>query len=268
MPERKKPSREKKDDTTRKNGSMSEAGDMVPEKKASRKKEDKQEKKGRRQENKQAKKEPQQDGREQSSRQPDKGSARPDFIVGVGASAGGLEALEALFGAMPEHTGMAFVVILHLKPDYKAMTAELLARKTALAVKEAQDGEKVRPDHVYVIPPGRDLQIYKGALQLMEPQHDNRPRTPIDTFFHSLATDQGERAVCIILSGMGSDGSLGLRDIKTELGMVMVQAQIFATDIDPESIEQARAGRFPLGIARDVPDERLERFFVREDNEY
>jgi len=150
----------------------------------------------------------------------------PDFpIVGIGASAGGLAAFEAFFSAMPTdfNPGMAFVLVQHLAPDHKSLLADLIQRYTRMKVLEIEDGTVVTPNVVYVIPPGRDLALQHGTLQLLEPSTPRGQRLPIDFFFRSLAQDQGERAICIVLSGTGSDGSQGVRAIKTEGGMAMAQ---------------------------------------------
>jgi two-component system, chemotaxis family, CheB/CheR fusion protein len=143
-------------------------------------------------------------------------------IVGVGASAGGLEALEDLFRDMPADTGMAFVVVSHLHPGHTSMLPELLGKATKLTVVEAGDGVRVRPNHVYVGPPGSHLAVLNGALHRME-VGSKQVHLPIDYFLRSLATDQKEKGICIILSGTGTDGTLGLKAIKAELGMSMVQ---------------------------------------------
>ncbi|MDP2133257.1 MAG: chemotaxis protein CheB [Sulfuritalea sp.] len=145
-------------------------------------------------------------------------------IVGIGASAGGLEALELFFRNVPAASGMAFVVVQHLDPTHKGVMAELLQRATAMPVGEIRDRMKVAPDHVYVIPPNRDLSILHGVLHLLEPAAPRGLRLPIDYFFRSLAADQQEHSVGVILSGMGSDGTLGLRAIKEMAGAVFVQA--------------------------------------------
>ena len=152
-------------------------------------------------------------------------AAVPFFVVGLGASAGGLEALRSFFEAMPPESGMAFVVIQHLSPDHKSRMAELLARNTRMPVAVAADGVRVEPDHVYVIPPGKCLTIFHGALLLTEIGTDKRPNLPIDLFFTSLAEDRGERAIAIGLSGTGSDGTRGIRAIKEAGGLVMVQEE-------------------------------------------
>jgi len=152
-------------------------------------------------------------------------------VVGIGASAGGLAAFEAFFSAMPVDTvnNMAFVLVQHLAPNHKSILCELIQRYTKMQVVEVEDGMKVEPNHTYIIPPNRDMAFLNGALQLLEPVAPRGQRLPIDYFFRSLATDQHERAIGIILSGTGSDGTLGVRAIKAEGGMVMSQ--------NPESTE-------------------------------
>ena len=146
-------------------------------------------------------------------------------IVGIGASAGGLAAFEAFFSAMPADAdpGMAFVLVQHLAPDHKSILTDLIQRYTRMQVSEAQDGIRVRPNCAYIIPPNRDMAFLGGTLQLLEPSAPRGQRMPIDFFFRSLAQDQRERAIGIVLSGTGSDGTLGARAIKGEGGMVMVQ---------------------------------------------
>lgn len=144
-------------------------------------------------------------------------------MVGIGASAGGLEALKQFFSHLPSDTGLVFILVPHLEPTHKGMMPELLARHTKMQVVEAQDGMEVQPNCVYVIPPNADLAILHGRLQVLEPTAARGFRTPIDGFFRHLADDQKEKAIGIVLSGMGSDGTLGVRAIKEQLGMVMVQ---------------------------------------------
>jgi two-component system CheB/CheR fusion protein len=144
-------------------------------------------------------------------------------VVGIGASAGGLEALEKFFQNMPPNPRMAFVVVTHLDPSHTSMMPGLLQKHSSLRVVEVEDGMKIAPNHVYVIPPDRDMGIIKGTLQLMKTEVTPRPRAPVNYFFRHLAADRREKAVGIILSGMGSDGTLGIKSIKGELGMVMVQ---------------------------------------------
>jgi len=148
---------------------------------------------------------------------------KPRYVVGMGGSAGSLEAFEQFFRNMPADTGMAFVLVTHLDPTHKGLMPELLGRITSMKVVQAKDGTRVQPNCVYVIPPNKDMSIMHGALQLLEPSMPRGFRTPIDFFFRHLADDQKEKSIAIILSGMGSDGSLGLKAIKERMGMVMVQ---------------------------------------------
>jgi len=144
-------------------------------------------------------------------------------VVGIGASAGGLEALEGFLAHVPAGNGMAFVVIQHLDPTQKAVISELLQRVTPMPVCEARDGLKLQPEHVYVIPPNKDMSVLRGTLQLLDRPAAHGLRLPIDFFFRTLAADQGERGVGVILSGMGADGTLGLGAIKEAGGIVLVQ---------------------------------------------
>ncbi len=144
-------------------------------------------------------------------------------IVGIGASAGGLEALEQLLGNVPENSGMAYVVIQHLDPTHKGMLPELLQRISKTKVYQVEDRMKVQPNCVYVIPPNKSMSILKGVLYLFEPVEARGMRLPIDFFLRSLADDQKEFAIGIILSGMGSDGSVGITAIKEQNGIAIVQ---------------------------------------------
>jgi two-component system CheB/CheR fusion protein len=144
-------------------------------------------------------------------------------VVGIGASAGGLEALKAFFGAMPPKTGLAFVVVVHLDPTHESLLPELLGKCTPLTVEQAQDRQPLEVDHVYIIPPNRTLTIGQGLLQVREVIDRRGLRGAIDHFFRSLAEDQRDRAIAIVLSGTGTEGTLGARAIKGEGGMVMAQ---------------------------------------------
>jgi len=144
-------------------------------------------------------------------------------IAALGASAGGLEAFEKFFKHMPSDAGIAFVVVQHLAPDHPSVLPELLAKYTKMAVEQAQDGETVIPNRVYIIPPGATLTIKNNVLQVTAPAEARGHRTPIDSLFSSLAEDRGENAVCIMLSGTGTDGTVGLRAIKEYGGMAMAQ---------------------------------------------
>ncbi len=144
-------------------------------------------------------------------------------IVGIGASAGGLEALEHFFGNMPKDSGIAFVVIQHLDPHHVGIMPELLQRITKMKVYQASDALKVKPNCVYVIPPNKSMSILRGALYLFDRVKTRGLPLPIDMFLRSLAEDRKQKSVGIILSGMGSDGSLGIKAIKEKNGIVLVQ---------------------------------------------
>lgn len=144
-------------------------------------------------------------------------------IVGIGASAGGLEALEQFFMNTPENSGLAFVVIQHLDPTHIGIMPELLQRITPMKVLQATDRLKVKPDYVYVIPPNKSMSLLNGMLHLFDPVETRGLRLPVDVFFRSLAEDMQARSIGVILSGMGSDGSLGLKSIKEKNGIVLVQ---------------------------------------------
>lgn len=141
----------------------------------------------------------------------------------MGASAGGLEAYEEFFRHSPADSGLAYIVVPHLDPGHASILTEILQRCTMIPVVEAQDQQTVVPDHVYVIPPNRDLAIFHGKLQLSVPDAPRGQRMPIDAFLRSLAEDQGEHAVGIVLSGTGTDGTLGLRAIVGAGGLTFVQ---------------------------------------------
>ena len=162
-------------------------------------------------------------------------------VVGLGASAGGLAAFEAFFSGMPADTdpGMAFVLVQHLAPDHKSILTDLIRRYTRMQVFEVEDGMVVCPNCAYIIPPNRDMAFLNGTLQLMEPAAPRGQRLPIDFFFRSLAQDQRERAIGVVLSGTGSDGTLGVRAIKGEGGMVMAQ--------NPDSTEYDGMPRSAIG---------------------
>jgi hypothetical protein len=144
-------------------------------------------------------------------------------VVGIGASAGGLEALEHFLARVPRNSGMAFVIIQHLDPTRKGIMPELLQRATGMKVIQVKDRTVVQPDRVYVIPPNKDMSILHGVLHLLEPASPRGLRLPIDFFLRSLAQDRQEHSIGVILSGMGSDGTLGLRAIKEKAGVVLVQ---------------------------------------------
>jgi len=144
-------------------------------------------------------------------------------IVGIGSSAGGLEALQKLLRAVPADCGIAFVVAAHLHPETKSHLREILGGETAMPVIEVRDATEVAPAHVYVIAPNRSLIIEQGVLQTFEPSEPRGHRRPVDLFLRSLATDQGECAIAVVLSGTGTNGSAGVRAIKAEGGIVLAQ---------------------------------------------
>ena len=151
----------------------------------------------------------------------------PNFpIVGIGASAGGLSAIEIFFKAMPKNVEMrmAFVIVQHLDPNHKSMLIDLVQQYTNMKVFKVEDGIEVQPNCVFIIPPNYDMAYLKGNLLLMKPSQPRGLRLPIDYFFRSLAMDLGEKAICVILSGSGSDGTLGLKAIKGEGGLALVQS--------------------------------------------
>ncbi|NTV92932.1 MAG: chemotaxis protein CheB, partial [Chlorobiaceae bacterium] len=151
-------------------------------------------------------------------------SAEASFpIIGIGASAGGLEALEVFLKNVPPRCGMAFVIVQHLDPTHKDLLAELLQRTTGMSVVQVSDRMKVEPDHVYVIPPNKDMSMLHRILHLLDPAEPRGLRLPIDFFFRSLADDMQQQSIAVILSGMGSDGRLGLSAIKEKGGGVFVQ---------------------------------------------
>ncbi len=153
-------------------------------------------------------------------------AARPavaPYVVGIGASAGGLEALEHFFDNIPKESGMAFVVVQHLSPDFKSLMDEILGRRTELPIHLVENGMLVEPDHIYLIPPKKEMIISGDRLLLSERDRDQELALPIDVFFRSLAQDCGPRAIAVVLSGGGSDGSRGIRAVHEAGGLVVVQ---------------------------------------------
>jgi len=144
-------------------------------------------------------------------------------IVGIGASAGGLDAFKKFFSTLPAESGMAFVLIQHLDPTRDSLTAELVGTYTRMRVVQAEDGMRVEANRVYVIPPNAYLSIHERTLQLSAPTAPRSLRMAVDFFLRSLAADQHENAIGVILSGTGTDGTLGLKEIKAGGGMTMVQ---------------------------------------------
>ena len=144
-------------------------------------------------------------------------------IVGIGASAGGLEAVVELLGALPAATGMAYIVVQHLDPKHESLLPEILARKTAIPVSAALSGQIVQPDHVYVIPPDVTLAVRGGRINLNPRPHTHEPSLPVDVLFKSLADAYGDSAIGVVLSGGGSDGSAGIRALRMAGGITLAQ---------------------------------------------
>lgn len=177
-----------------------------------------------------------------------------DFpIIGIGCSAGGLEALEAFFHQVPADSGLAFVVVQHLDPHHPSSLPSLIARGSGLPVTEARNRMKVRPGHIYVIPPNAELSLLHDTLHLLDPAPPTGLRLPVDFFFRALAEDRQERAIGVILSGMGSDGMLGLRAIKEKGGFALVQdpAEAKAAGMPKSAIDAGLAD--VIGQASDLP---------------
>lgn len=175
-------------------------------------------------------------------------------IVGVGASAGGLEAFTQLLKALPADTGMAFVLVQHLAPTHPSALAEILSRATTMSVMEVEDESPVKPNHVYVIPPGRSMVIVNGTLQLL-PREGHGLHRPIDQFFRALAEDLGHQAIGVVLSGTASDGTLGLQAIKAEGGITFAQDATAQHEGMPHSAVASGCVDFvlpPLEIAREI----------------
>jgi len=182
---------------------------------------------------------------------PDGQTAAATRIVGLGASAGGFEALKQFFEQVPAASGLAYVVVQHLDPTHKAMLAELLQRITAIPVCEAAEAMVVRPDAVYVIPPNREITVADGRLHLAPQLEPRGLRLPIDVLFSSLARDRGAGAIGVVLSGMGSDGTLGLQAIRSQGGLALVQDPASAQfDSMPRSAIAAECADIVVAPAR------------------
>jgi len=157
-------------------------------------------------------------------RNPDANKIKQErFIVGIGSSAGGIEALEKFFSSMPVNTGISFVLIAHLDPNRRNLMPEIIQHITKMKVSQAEDNVKVKPNCVYIIPPDRNMSIKDGKLHLEKKSDLYGLQSTINFFLKSLAEDQKEKSICIILSGMGTDGTIGLKAIKEHSGMAMVQ---------------------------------------------
>ena len=185
-----------------------------------------------------------------------KANAAPFAIVGIGASAGGLEAMRELLRHLPDKTGMAYVFVQHLDPGHASVLAEILSRETSIPIEEATDGVEVKPDHVYVIPPNTTMSIKSGVLRLVARETTRGTHLPIDHFFHSLADDRGDQSIGIILSGTASDGTNGCGAIKAAGGITFAQDSDSAKyDSMPRSAIQAGCIDFemaPRNIANEL----------------
>ncbi|MBI4792422.1 MAG: PAS domain-containing protein, partial [Deltaproteobacteria bacterium] len=182
-------------------------------------------------------------------------------VVGIGASAGGLEALREFLSPLAPPVNMAFAVIMHLDPHHSSMLAGLLQNHTALPVLTIEDGMRIRSGHVYVAPPNRDVTLIDNTFQLLEPMKTSGLRLPIDFFLQSLAADKAEQAACVILSGTGSDGTTGLRAIKAEGGLALVQDASARYAGMPGSAINTGQADFVLPPARMA--EQLRQFFLQ-----
>ena len=151
------------------------------------------------------------------------------FIVGIGASAGGLDAIQQLFDHIPDNTGMAFVIVQHLSPDFKSLMPELLAKHTKMDIFTVEDKQEIKPNCVYLNQRNKNLHIKGNKLYLLDKGPKHNLNLPIDIFFHTLGEELQERSVGVILSGTGSDGSRGIRTIKEAGGAIIVQ--------DPETAQ-------------------------------
>jgi len=177
----------------------------------------------------------------------------PTRIVGLGASAGGLQPLEQFLSHVPTSSGLAYVVVQHLDPTHKAMLTDLLQRATSMPVREVTATMRVEPNAVYVISPNTELTVKGGLLRLAEPSEPRGMRLPIDVLFCSLAGEQGARAIGVVLSGMGSDGTLGLQAIKTQGGLTLAQEPHSAQfDSMPKSAIAAGAADV-VALASELP---------------
>ncbi len=181
-------------------------------------------------------------------------------IIGIGASAGGFEALEQFMARLPVGCDMAVVIVQHLDPTRKGLMPELLQRATTMKVLQVKERTRVRPDSVYVIPPNKDMSILRGVLHLSDPAEKRGRRLPIDFFLHTLAKDRGQRAVGVILSGIGSDGTAGMQSIREHGGLTVAQEPGSAKfDSMPRSTIDAGLADI-VAPAGDLPDRIIAHF--------
>lgn len=185
------------------------------------------------------------------------GEKKEFLVVGIGASAGGIKALKEFFAEMPDDSGMAFVVILHLSQQHKSNLASILQRETAMPVEQVNETVLVEPNKVYVIPPAKHLEMVDGVISLKEPVKIKGIRVPIDRFFRSMAEAYGTKAVCIILSGTGTDGTLGMKHIKGKDGFAIVQDPLDAEyDGMPRSAIETKIADIVLSVS-EMPEKLL-----------
>src|SRR5919109_4336467 len=192
----------------------------------------------------------------------DTGPPPPRYVVGVGASAGGLDPLVRFFDNLPQETGMAFVIVQHLSPDFKSLMDELLARHTLLPIHLVEDGMPVEADHVYLIPAKKEMIISGGRLLLSDRHRQQELTLPIDVFFRSLAQDCGPRAVAIVLSGGGSDGSRGICHVHDAGGLVLAQ------DLESAQFDGMPRAAIETGVVdHTVPPQEMPRVLVEHASE-
>jgi two-component system, chemotaxis family, CheB/CheR fusion protein len=180
-------------------------------------------------------------------------------VVGLGASAGGLEALRSFFNEVAVNSGMAFIVVVHMAPKQPSLMPELLQKVTPVPVSVAKDGQAIEPDHIYVIAPDKEISVFKGKLQLLDVL-DKRATLPIDQFLRSLAHDRGANAAAVILSGTGTDGTLGAKEIKAKGGLVMVQSEDSA-GYDGMPRSATNSGVVDIIVAPEEMPQRLTQYF-------
>src|SRR5688572_1531298 len=192
------------------------------------------------------------------------GAGKDFLVVGIGASAGGIKALREFFSGMPSDSGMAFVVILHLSQEHKSSLTEIIQRETEMAVQQVTETVKVEPNKVYVIAPAKHLEMTDGVIKPKAPIREKGVRVPIDRFFRTLADAYGRKAVSIILSGTGTDGTLGMKHVKGRDGFAIVQDPLDAEyDGMPRSAIETKIVDVVLPVA-EMPEKLL---FVRDSSE-
>ncbi|BBO83203.1 chemotaxis protein CheR [Desulfosarcina ovata subsp. sediminis] len=180
-------------------------------------------------------------------------------MVGLGASAGGLEALRSFFNEVAVNSGMAFIVVVHMAPKQPSLMPELLQKVTPVSVSVAKDGQTIEPDHIYVIAPDKEIRVFEGKFQLLDVL-DKRATLPIDQFLRSLAHDRGANAAAVILSGTGTDGTLGAKEIKAKGGLVLVQSEDSA-GYDGMPRSAANSGVADIIVAPEEMPQRLSHYF-------